>query len=200
MNILAAIGALLIGYLLGAIPFAVIIGRRYGVDILKEGSGNPGATNVKRVLGKKAGNLCFALDLLKGFIATLIPRLLVGDENQLTLAIIGLVGAILGHSFSMFIGFKGGKGVAVTMGGLLALAPVVLIGGLLVWIATFYSLRYVSLASIAFGVSLPLLALIFSKPMLLVGFFALLAALIIIRHKSNIQRLIAGTESRFTRK
>lgn len=200
MNILAAIGALLVGYLLGAISFAVIIARRHGVDILKEGSGNPGATNVKRTLGKTAGNLCFALDVLKGFIATLLPRLLVPDENALALAIIGLVGAILGHSFSIFIGFKGGKGVAVTMGGLLALSPLVLIGGLLVWVATFYTSRYVSLASIAFGISLPILSLLFSKPWLLTAFLGLLAALIIIRHKSNIQRLIAGTESRFTKK
>jgi len=201
MNILAAIGALLAGYFLGAISFAVIIGRKHGVDILKEGSGNPGATNVKRVLGKKAGNLCFALDVLKGFVATIIPRLLlVGDDNQLALAIIGLVGAILGHSFSVFIGFKGGKGVAVTMGGLLALAPLVLIGGLLVWVATFYTSRYVSLASIAFGVSLPILSLLLQKPWLLSAFFGLLALLIVIRHKSNIQRLLAGTENRFVKK
>lgn len=197
---LAALGALLAGYFLGSISFAVIIARRHGIDILKEGSGNPGATNVKRVLGKTAGNLCFALDVLKGFIATLLPQLLVSDENQLALAIIGLVGAILGHSFSIFIGFKGGKGVAVTMGGLLALAPVVLIGGLLVWVATFYTSRYVSLASIAFGVSLPLLSLITQEPWLLTAFLALLAALIILRHRSNIQRLMAGTENRFTKK
>lgn len=200
MNILAAIGALLVGYFLGSISFAVIIARRHGVDILKEGSGNPGATNVKRTLGKRAGNLCFALDALKGFLATLLPMVLVSDGNELALAIIGLVGAILGHSFSVFIGFKGGKGVAVTMGGLLALSPAVLIGGLLIWVATFYTSRYVSLASIAFGISLPLLSLIFGKPWLLTGFFVLLAALIIIRHKSNIKRLLSGTESRFAKK
>ncbi|WP_309386528.1 glycerol-3-phosphate 1-O-acyltransferase PlsY [Cerasicoccus frondis] len=200
MNILAAIGALLVGYLLGAISFAVIIGKKHGVDILKVGSGNPGATNVKRAIGKKAGNLCFALDALKGFVATLLPQLVVDSEHALAFAIIGLVGAIIGHSFSIFIGFKGGKGVAVTMGGLLALAPLVLICGLLVWVATFYTSRYVSLASIAFGVSLPLLALMAGSPGLLVAFFALLAALIIIRHKGNIQRLLAGTENRFTKK
>ncbi|WP_269537415.1 glycerol-3-phosphate 1-O-acyltransferase PlsY [Cerasicoccus fimbriatus] len=200
MNILAAIGALLVGYFLGSISFAVIIGKKHGVDILKEGSGNPGATNVKRVLGKKAGNACFALDALKGFAATLIPQFFVTDENTLAFAIIGLVGAILGHSFSVFIGFKGGKGVAVTMGGLLALAPLVLLCGLLIWVATFYTSRYVSLASIAFGISLPLLALMAGSDWLLIGFFAVLAVLIVVRHKSNIQRLLAGTENRFTKK
>ncbi|GHB92269.1 glycerol-3-phosphate 1-O-acyltransferase PlsY [Cerasicoccus arenae] len=200
MNLFTLIGVMLVGYLLGAIPFAVIIARRHGVDILKAGSGNPGATNVKRVLGKTAGNACFALDVLKGFIATILPRLLIADESALAFAILGLVGAILGHSFSVFIGFKGGKGVAVTMGGLLALAPLVLLCGLLIWVATFYTSRYVSLASIVFGVSLPLIALMTGSPGLLIGFLVLLAALIVLRHRSNIQRLIAGTENRFSKK
>lgn len=200
MNTLAAIGALLVGYFLGAISFAVIIAKRRGVDILKEGSGNPGATNVKRVLGKKAGNLCFALDAVKGFLAALLPLLLVRDGPALPYAILGLVGAIIGHSYSVFIGFKGGKGVAVTMGGLLALAPLVLLGGILVWLATFYTSRYVSLASIIFGFSLPLIAWMSGEPGVLIGFLALLAALIAARHRGNIQRLLAGTENRFSKK
>ncbi|WP_309400509.1 glycerol-3-phosphate 1-O-acyltransferase PlsY [Cerasicoccus maritimus] len=200
MNLFTVIGVLLVGYLLGAISFAVIIAKKNGIDILKEGSGNPGATNVKRAVGKKAGNLCFALDALKGFAATILPQIFIAGDQALALSIIGLIGAIIGHSFSIFIGFKGGKGVAVTMGGLLALAPLVLLCGILVWVATFYTSRYVSLASIAFGVSLPLLALMSGKPNLLIGFFLLLAALIVVRHKSNIQRLLAGTENRFTKK
>ncbi|MEO0797222.1 MAG: glycerol-3-phosphate 1-O-acyltransferase PlsY [Verrucomicrobiota bacterium] len=199
MQLFNCIGALLLGYVLGAIPFAVIIAKRHGVDILKEGSGNPGATNVKRVLGKTAGNLCFVLDLLKGFVATLIPKLLLDGDAALSIAILGLVGAILGHSYSIFIGFKGGKGVAVTMGGLLALAPFVLLGGLLVWVATFYTSRYVSLASIVFGISLPLLALMAGSPTVLTSFLALLAVLIAYKHKSNIQRLLSGTENRFSK-
>jgi len=200
MNAPAAIGFIALGYLLGSVPFAVIIAKKHGVDILKEGSGNPGATNVKRVLGKKAGNTCFALDCVKGFVSAIAPQLVFSGELDLGLGILGLVGAILGHSYSCFIGFKGGKGVAVTMGGLLALAPLVLLVGIGIWLITFYASRYVSLASILFGVSLPVSALLLNSPIRLTGFLALLAALIVIRHRSNIQRLIAGTENKFSKK
>jgi len=203
MQSLYAIGFVVIGYALGSIPFAVIIARRHGIDIFQSGSGNPGATNVKRVLGQKAGNLCFALDCVKGLAAAWLPQgLFAGEPGPglgLGLGILGLVGAILGHSYSCFIGFKGGKGVAVTMGGLLALNPGVLLIGIGVWSVAFYASRYVSLASILFGVSLPISAFLFNSPSVLTAFLALLAGLIIVRHKANIQRLINGTENKFSK-
>ena len=126
MTVVSILLITIIGYLLGAISFAVIIARSKGVDIFKEGSGNPGATNVKRILGKKWGYTVFSLDALKGFTAAGLPLIVYGDVR---LAVIGLIAAILGHSFSVFFKFRGGKGVATTIGGLLALmCPVVLIG------------------------------------------------------------------------
>jgi len=189
------------GYLIGSVSFAVIIAKQRGVDILKEGSGNPGATNVKRVLGKKAGNLCFGLDFLKGLVAAGWPLLpFLGFSEPVHLGILGLIAAILGHSFSCFLGFRGGKGVATTMGGLLALAPLVLVLGLLTWVVLFYTSRYVSLASLGFGISLPLTGIFLTGDRWLVAFLVALAVLIVVRHRSNIQRLLNGTENRFERK
>ena len=144
----------IVGYLLGAISFAVIVARSQGVDILKYGSGNPGATNVTRALGSKFGNTVFALDALKGGIAAGWPIVVFGGEWGLKLAIIGLIASILGHSFSVFLKFKGGKGVATTMGGLVVIMPSVLLIGVAVWAAIFYSTRLVAIASMLFAVSL----------------------------------------------
>ena len=159
MTVVSILLITIIGYFLGAISFAVIMARSKGVDIFKEGSGNPGATNVKRILGKKWGYTVFALDALKGFTAAGLPLMVYGDDR---LALIGLVAAILGHSFSVFLKFRGGKGVATTIGGLLALmCPVVLIG-LVVWLIIFYTKKIVALASIFFAVSLPISATLFT--------------------------------------
>lgn len=185
------------GYLLGSISFATLIAKKHGIDIFKEGSCNPGATNVKRVLGKKAGNIVFAMDFLKGFVAALLPLLLAPEENRELLAIVSIIAAIAGHSFSVFLKFRGGKGVATTMGGFLALVPWVLIIGLLVWVVVYYSLKYVSLASILFGASLPISAYLLNESVWVLGFCALIAALLIIRHRQNIIRLMNGTENRF---
>ena len=125
------------GYLLGSIPFAVIIARFCGVDILKAGSGNPGATNVKRVCGKVPGNICFILDAAKGFLATawpLYPSVFgVQFSDPQTLAYVGLCSAIVGHSFSLFLKFKGGKGVATAIGGLSAIMLWAIVAALVVW-------------------------------------------------------------------
>lgn len=191
----------LLGYLIGSLSFAVWIAKSRGVDILKEGSGNPGATNVKRVLGKKAGNTVFFLDFLKGCVAVGLGLWIAGDPG----GIAGAVGAVLGHSASIFIRFRGGKGVAVTMGALLVLMPITLLTGLVIWVITFKVSRYVSLASILFAISLPVTALILnqiwglvSQP--LVIFAALIAVLIVVRHRSNLVRLINGQEHKFTGK
>lgn len=186
-----------VGYLLGSLSFATLIARRHGVDIFKEGSRNPGATNVKRVLGKAAGNTVFVLDFLKGTAAALIPLLAASPEYREILGILALLAAILGHSFSIFMRFRGGKGVAVTMGGMMALSPVVVLIGIAVWLITFFLLRYVSLASILFGLSLPISSYFLGASHWVFGFCLLIAALIVVRHKSNIVRLKKGTENRF---
>ena len=189
------------GYLLGAIPFAVIIARFCGVDIFKIGSGNPGATNVKRSCGKTAGNLCFILDASKGFAATAFPLYAhffgIEFSEPQALAYVGLVAAIVGHSFSMFIKFRGGKGVAVTIGGLLAIMWAAILIALVLWVVVFYSTRYVSLASIAMALALPVAAA-FLYPTGVHTYIAIaIAAVIVVRHRSNIVRLIKGTENRF---
>jgi glycerol-3-phosphate acyltransferase PlsY len=195
MSVFSIILVTIIGYLLGAISFAVIIARSQGVDIFKEGSGNPGATNVKRILGKNWGHAVFALDALKGFTATILPLRVYEDDR---LAIIGLIAAILGHSFSVFLKFRGGKGVATTIGGLLVLMCPVLLLGLVVWLIIFYTKKVVALASIFFAGSLPISAyFIYSTedPRFYLGL--VLALLIVVRHRSNITRMFSGNESKF---
>ena len=214
----AAIGIFaLLGYLIGSVNFAVLVAKKHGVDILKEGSGNPGATNVKRVLGKGPGNLVFALDALKGFVGTGLPYLLIAvvveppdparrAEEQFLLCIAGFVGTLLGHCFSCFLGFKGGKGVASTIGGLLVLLPVPIVIGAAIWGVVFALSRYVSLASIALGVSLPLSCWLLPLATSLkfgpaeFWFAAALAAFNVWTHRSNLGRLLAGTENRFEKK
>jgi glycerol-3-phosphate acyltransferase PlsY len=197
MTVVSILLITIIGYLLGAISFAVIIARSKGVDIFKEGSGNPGATNVKRILGKKWGNAVFALDALKGFTAALLP-LKIYDDDRLALAIIGLIAAILGHSFSIFLKFRGGKGVATTIGGLLALMYPALLIGIVVWLIIFYTKKVVALASIFFAVSLPMSAYFIygtEDPRFYLG--VVLALFIVVRHHSNIIRMFSGKENKF---
>ena len=210
----AAIGIFfLLGYLLGSVNFAVLVAKKHGVDILKEGSGNPGATNVKRVLGKGPGNLVFALDALKGFVGAGLPYLLLRiDANDLfineiffVVCVAGFVGTLLGHCFSCFLKFKGGKGVASTIGGLLVLLPIPILIGAAIWGVVFLLSRYVSLASIALGVSLPLscwvlplfTSLTFGQPQF--WFAGAIAAFNLWTHRSNIGRLLNGTENRFVK-
>ena len=209
----------LVGYLIGSISFAVLICKRSGVNIFDVGSGNAGATNVKRALGAKWGNTVFALDVLKGILAAGWPMVCVlwlscgtavgadamdpdfAKSVGLRLGIIGLVAAIFGHSYSIFLKFRGGKGVATTMGGLAAVMPPVLFIGLFAWVITYYSSRVVAIASILFALSLPISAYIFygnqssSDPRFVLAL--LLCILIILRHRSNIARLLSGQENSF---
>ena len=188
----------LAGYLLGSISFAVIVAKGKRVDIFKEGSGNPGATNVKRVLGSKAGNTVFALDALKGLVAAGWPQLFFSGENGLRLGVIGLVAAIIGHSYSVFLKFRGGKGVATTMGGLLAIMPFSLLIGLLVWVVVFYLSKFVALASIVFAFSLPVSALnLYGSADPRFTLALMLCILIFFRHRSNLVRLLQGKENSF---
>lgn len=194
--------AVLIGYAFGAIPFAWLIARHYGVDILKVGSGNPGATNVRRAVGKWPGNAVFVLDFLKGLVAAGWPGFVVDDENTVVYAAIGgLAGAVAGHSYSVFLRFRGGKGVATTMGGLVAILPQALLAGIGVWVIVYYVSRYVSLASLLFALSLPAaVALLAPEPRTpLLVFSVVIALLIFYRHRGNIKQLLEGSEHRFGR-
>lgn len=193
--------ALVVGYFLGALPFGYLVARAKGVDIFTVGSKNPGATNVRRVLGGGPGNLVFFLDAAKGALATGWPLLFrFHDVPPLEPAIAGLIGALLGHSFSCFTKFRGGKGVATASGGLIVLMPVALLIGAALWAITFYASRYVSLASIVAAGSLPVSAFFLHEPKLLVGLTVLIAVLVVVRHRANIQRLMAGTENKFVKK
>ena len=197
------IWALLIGYLLGSINFAVLVAKYKGLDLFSLGSGNPGATNVKRTMGAFWGNTVFLLDFSKGYLAVFLTQsiLVLEGLNYDLLGILGLLGAILGHSFSIFLKFRGGKGVATTMGGLLALMPWVLVLGLVAWSIVFFSTRVVAMASIVFAISLPIsFYFLHDLPDVRWIFCIVLAILIVVRHYSNIQRLLSGKEHDFSKK
>ncbi len=234
----------LTAFLLGSIPFGLIISRIKGVNIREHGSGNIGATNVLRIIGKKYGLTCLLLDALKGFIPVVIAVNLIqieakkvglfhiGGLDQLALVlpaagqfkgqlvhVITALAAVLGHNYSPWVGFKGGKGIATSAGVLLALMPAGVVLLIAVWVAVFAVSRYVSLASIVAAASLPLIthygarfhhinndeslptlwqAGTWNKPLF---FFSLVLAILAIwKHRTNIRRLLAGTEHRFTRK
>jgi glycerol-3-phosphate acyltransferase PlsY len=190
-----------IGYFLGALPFGYLVARAHGVDIFKAGSGNPGATNVKRVLGAKAGNTVFALDAVKGAVAAgwpLLPFIAVPDARMAGL--VGVIAAVLGHSFSVFTKFKGGKGVATAAGGLVVLIPIACLVGGAVWLLTFFTTRYVSLGSILAAVAVPATSWLRGNPLSLNLVATALGLFVIVRHRENIKRLLAGTESRFVKK
>jgi glycerol-3-phosphate acyltransferase PlsY len=191
-----------VGYLLGSLPFGYLIARAKGVNIFEVGSKSSGATNVLRVLGKGPGYLAFFLDALKGAVAASWPLVLVREPHSayLICAVVGLVAAILGHSFSCFIKFKGGKGVATAAGGFLVLLPTeTLIAGA-VWIMVFYASRYVSLASIIAAIAMTAAAFFLHELPFLQYFALLIAMLVILRHRANIVRLLNGTENKFVKK
>jgi glycerol-3-phosphate acyltransferase PlsY len=202
-------------YLLGSVPFGLIVGKSKGVDPRTAGSGNIGATNVGRLLGKRFFILVFLLDLMKG----LLPMLFAGGlldgmaEGATKYALWLLVGftAILGHMYSIFLGMAGGKGVATSSGVVLGLFPYFTVPGLfclLLWFVTFKVSRYVSLASILAAVAFPVIYVavglwrgwpVFHQQWPLLGFAVLVAVMIVVKHRGNIARLRAGTENRFER-
>ena len=196
--------AALVAYLLGSIPFGFIAGLIAGVDVREHGSGNIGATNTLRVLGKKYGYAVFVADVLKGFLAVRIA-LWLAQFDPSTSYFIGILAAffvVVGHSFPVWLRFRGGKGVAAAAGACLGLLPVARFIAVIVWIAIFFAFRFVSLASIIAAIALPISAWSLGNvadPILL-GFSGLIAALIIFRHRSNIVRLLQGSEARFDRK
>ena len=200
----------LVAYFLGSIPSGYLAGRVAGVDVRTVGSGNIGATNVTRVLGKRFGYPVFAVDFGKG-LAAVVVGVMIANAARSSAQFVDLCGtgaaifSVLGHSYSIWLGFKGGKGVATSLGGLFGLnwiAAAIVCG---VWILVFQLTRYVSLASIIAVIALPITIgiMLFLKqlqtPILL--YFALcLAVIVVLRHRSNLLRLLNGTEPRFARK
>jgi glycerol-3-phosphate acyltransferase PlsY len=199
-----------VAYLLGSIPTGYLVAKSRGLDIRTLGSGNIGATNVFRILGKPAGILVLAVDALKGFVSCyyvgrIVYRALAGPlelESPVHdyLEIIGGLLAILGHNYTCWLKFKGGKGIATSAGVVLALLPAALAVSLGVWLVTFALTRYVSVASVAGAFVLPFAAwwLVGNPRMIVVA--AVIGVLAIYKHRSNMRRLMDGTENRFGKK
>jgi acyl phosphate:glycerol-3-phosphate acyltransferase len=224
----------LLAFLLGSIPFGLLMAKSRGIDIRAHGSGNIGATNVMRVMGKKFGIPCLILDILKGFIPVAIAVNLIqitGRPLQVPLGlpeawvlelpaiealkvqivhILTALAAVLGHNYSPWIGFKGGKGISTSAGVLLGLMPFAVLLLLVVWLLLILVTRYVSVASMGAACALPLLTLwgswhhgriqdgTWNKPLLV--FSIIIAVLAVWKHRANIRRLREGTEPRFERK
>jgi glycerol-3-phosphate acyltransferase PlsY len=183
---------LLVSYLLGAVPFGFVLCRLVkGVDLRTIGSGNIGATNAMRVLGAPLGLVAFALDVGKGYA----PAALLGEGDPSWQVACGAA-AVLGHVFPVYLRFRGGKAVATGAGVLLALEPMILVWAGLVWVALLFAFGFVSLSSMAMGIAFPLSAWWLGEPPVVVAGAAALTALILVRHRSNMARLLAGTESR----
>jgi glycerol-3-phosphate acyltransferase PlsY len=208
--ILTALGA----YLLGSIPTGFLVAKAKGIDIRKTGSGNIGATNAMRVLGKPAGIFVLLMDALKGFTACVLAIIyfefcVPGSDHfddaywvlSGRLMVIAGICAVLGHNYTCWLKFKGGKGIATTAGVYLALAPWALLVALAVFILAIVLTRYVSVGSIAGAIALPATVWVMTPHNLFLGIVTTaLGALAIYKHKSNIQRLLAGTENRFGQK
>ena len=199
-----------LAYLFGSIPFGYLVGRARGIDIREHGSHNIGATNVLRVVGKSWGLAVFFLDAFKGFTAVRVALFLVGKTATETrypefYAILAAAACVAGHSFPVWLGFRGGKGVATSAGAILGIMPIAALIIFLVWLLVFETTRYVSLASVAAACALPIVvaALIWlnlTHGMVLVYFSIVMTAIVVWRHRSNLSRLLQGTEPRFTRK
>ena len=181
-------------YLLGSVPSGLIIGKLSGLDVRKAGSGNIGATNVARLLGKTGGLLTLVGDTAKGFIPVLVVQ-----QKGFSYSVTALVGvaAFLGHLYPIFLKFKGGKGVATSFGVLLGLAPLATIILLVVFAAVAFTTRIVSLSSMVTAVAAPLVLWLFYYSPTYVIVTAFMALMIVFRHYANIQRLLNGTEPRF---
>ncbi len=201
MDLTTAILVLAGAFLLGSIPTGYLAGRARGVDLRKHGSGNIGATNAMRILGKPLGVFVFLIDALKGAAAVWLAVRLTPASAGAWPGILAAVGAIAGHNFTPWLGFKGGKGIATSTGALLALMPLAVLAIAGVWFLLFRLTRYVSVASMSAAAALPVvIALLWHFDLggngPLFGFAVLISVLAIWRHRSNIARLRAGTESR----
>jgi glycerol-3-phosphate acyltransferase PlsY len=203
MDFLALLPRIASAFLLGSIPTGYLVARAKGIDIRRHGSGNIGATNVLRTLGKPLGILVFFLDALKGFAA--VWMVMRYSEASAWPGILAAVAAIVGHNYTPWLGFRGGKGIATSAGVLLALMPWAVLAIAVVWFVVFSITRYVSLASMSAAAALPVAVALLSHfgrggnaP--LVIFALIISALAIWRHRANIQRLRDGTEPRLLRR
>jgi acyl phosphate:glycerol-3-phosphate acyltransferase len=197
-----------LSYFIGSIPSGYLVARSQGVDIRQHGSRNIGATNVLRVMGKKWGYLVFLCDSSKGFLAVKLGFLIAAHSLQSPVlgGVIAAIACILGHNYTLWLGFKGGKGIATSGGVILALFPIAVICCIaIVWVIVFYSSKFVSLASIAAAIALPFSVFLFvpktgTEFWVVFGFSLLVCLLAVWRHQSNIVRLMNGTETRFGKK
>lgn len=197
MNILFPIAS----YLIGAIPFGLLVGRLAGVDIRASGSGNIGATNVARLLGKKLGVITLVLDCLKGFLpiflaAKFLPE---GPAYQIVLLLCGVL-AVAGHMFPIYLGFRGGKGVATSLGVFLYLSPIAIGVSSVVFVATVALSGFVSAGSLLAAGLFPLWLLLLEEPVASVVAGVIIAALIWVKHRENIGRLLRGQEKSWKKK
>ena len=191
-----------LAYLVGAIPFGLLITKRVaGIDLRTFGSGNIGTSNAVRAMGRRWGFVVFCLDFLKGFLPVLACHWLVADHTETVPLLQVLTGtaAVLGHCFPIYLGFRGGKGVATGCGAIIAIDPWVFLCGGVVWLITRLLTRYAGLASIMMGITFPIAVLVLEwiqdkrRPELLAGSL-LLTLLILVRHRSNMRRMLQGTE------
>lgn len=199
-----------IGYLFGSFPAGYFAGRIAGTDVRSAGSGNIGATNVLRVLGKRWGYAVFFVDAFKGFVAVrvafyLAEHLTFARTHAVYFAILAAVMGVVGHSFPIWLRFKGGKGVATSAGAVFGLMPLAAVIIFLVWVVVFEITRYVSVASLVAASALPVAVALLLYWKIIEGagllyFSTVLAILVVWRHRSNFSRLLKGTEQRFTRK
>ena len=193
---------IILAYLIGSIPTAVWVSKRiYGIDIREHGSGNAGATNTFRILGKKAGSVVMAGDMLKGFLAvklSLLSSFSWSSEAITNLQVFLGLAAVVGHIFPIWADFRGGKGIATLYGMILSIQPLVAISLIGVFFLMLYLTRYVSLSSISASIAFPLLILfIFNEPEVSYRVFAIATAvLVVLTHHKNINRLLAGNESK----
>ncbi len=203
--------ALILSYLTGSIPTAYIFGKiTKRIDLRQYGSGNLGATNAFRVLGKRIGATVLILDILKGLMAVLFSKTyfyskVSGVSENLFLCLMALA-VVSGHNWTIFLGFKGGKGIATSFGVLIAFSVLIerffwlVLTALFLWLIIFLIYGFVSLASVICSITLPILAIFFHLPKEIVFFLLILGAFSLIRHKSNIIRLLQKKESRFDTK
>ncbi|MFN5845700.1 MAG: glycerol-3-phosphate 1-O-acyltransferase PlsY [Flavobacteriia bacterium] len=194
----------IIAYLLGSIPTAVWIGRyRYGLDVREHGSKNAGATNTFRVLGKKPGILVLFIDIVKGALATALPEMILESNLQdpdhlIQIRILSAIFAVTGHVFPIFAQFRGGKGVATSLGVIIGLQPIAALICVSLFLVVFVSTKYVSLGAITAAIAFPLVNyfMLGEKSFWLLSFSLLLSALVIIAHRKNINRLMKGEENK----
>ena len=213
MIIAKFIGVVVIGYLLGSIPFGVIVGKRKGIDVTQYGSGKMGTTNVLRTAGTKAAATVFGLDLLKGILAVVVAGLMIGRNylvvggyglGMLIAQVMAALAAVAGHNWSVFLKFHGGRGVATFFGGLVALCPFAALFGGEVFIIGAGLSKFVSLGSIAavvstYGVLVPL-TIVYGFPIEYLIYALIGAVVILVTHRSNITRLLRGREHRLGEK